>query len=153
MAQVHQINLSKGGVPKLPVARADIDESGVVGDVQADRVHHGRPDQALCLYSLQVIEELQREGHPIAPGSAGENLTLSGLEWPALVPGARLSVGPEVMVEVTGYTSPCQKNAGWFLEGDFTRMSQTRHPGSSRLYARVLQGGQVKTGDGVALAP
>ena len=153
MAQIHQINLSKGGVPKLPVAEADIDESGVVGDIQADRIHHGRPDQALCLYSLEVIEELQREGHPIAPGSAGENLTLSGLDWSKLVPGARLSVGPEVMIEVTGHTSPCQKNARWFVEGDFSRMSQTRHPGSSRLYARVLQGGQVKTGDGVALAP
>jgi MOSC domain-containing protein YiiM len=153
MAQVHQINLSKGGVPKLPVAQAEIDESGVVGDIQADRVHHGRPDQALCLYSFEVIEELQREGHPIAPGSAGENLTLSGLDWPMVVPGARLRVGPEVMIEVTGYTSPCQKNAGWFIEGDFGRMSQTRHPGSSRLYARVLQGGRVKTGDEVALAP
>jgi len=153
MAQIHQINLSKGGVPKLPVAEADIDESGVVGDIQADRIHHGRPDQALCLYSLEVIEELQREGHPIAPGSAGENLTLSGLDWSKLVPGARLSVGPEVMIEVTGYTSPCQKNARWFVEGDFSRMSQTRHPGSSRLYAHVLQGGQVKTGDEVALEP
>jgi MOSC domain-containing protein YiiM len=70
-----------------------------------------------------------------------------------VVPGARLRVGPEVMIEVTGYTSPCQKNAGWFIEGDFGRMSQTRHPGSSRLYARVLQGGRVKTGDEVALAP
>jgi MOSC domain-containing protein YiiM len=69
MAHVHQINLSKGGVPKLPVDEAVIDESGVVGDVQADRVHHGHPDQALCLYSLEVIQELQREGHPIGPGS------------------------------------------------------------------------------------
>jgi MOSC domain-containing protein YiiM len=153
MARVHQISISKGGVPKLPVDKAVIDGSGVVGDLQADRVHHGSPDQALCLYSLEVIEELQREGHPIAAGSAGENLTLSGLDWATLAPGARLRIGPEVEIELTWYTAPCQKNAGWFLEGDFTRMSQKRYPGSSRLYARVLRGGPVRTGDEVQLAP
>jgi len=153
MAQVHQINLSKGGVPKLPVDEAVIDETGVVGDVQADRVHHGRPEQALCLYSLEVIEELQREGHPIAPGAAGENLTLSGLDWPSLEPGARIFVGPEVEIEVTWHTTPCEKNARWFVAGDFTRMSHKRHPGSSRLYARVVRGGPVRTGDEVRLAP
>ena len=153
MAHVHQINLSKGGVPKLPVEEAVIDESGVIGDVQADRVHHGRPEQALCLYSLEVIEELQREGHPIAPGAAGENLTLSGLDWTTLEPGARLLVGPDVEIEVTWYATPCTKNARWFVAGDFARMSHKRHPGSSRLYARVLRGGPVRTGDDVALAP
>lgn len=151
MAWLHQISISTGGVPKLPVAEAVIDVSGVVGDVQADRVHHGSPDQALCLYSLEVIEELQAEGHPIAPGSAGENLTLSGLDWGGLEPGAKLRIGPEVEIEVTHFTTPCQKNAGWFLEGDFTRMSQSRHPGSSRLYSRVLRGGSVRAGDEVEL--
>jgi MOSC domain-containing protein YiiM len=153
MARVHQINLSKGGVPKLPVDEAAIDESGVVGDVQADRVHHTGPEQALCLYSLEVIEELQREGHPIAPGAAGENLTLSGLDWPSLEPGARLFVGPEVEIEVTYHATPCEKNARWFVAGDFTRMSEKRHPGSARLYARVLRGGRVRTGDEVRSAP
>jgi MOSC domain-containing protein YiiM len=151
VAHVHQINVSNGGVPKLPVHDAVIDESGVFGDMQADRIHHGQPDQALCLYSLEVIEELQREGHPIAPGSTGENLTLTGLDWAGLEPGARLRIGAQVEIEVTGHTTPCEKNAGWFIDGNFTRMSQRRHPGSSRMYARVLRGGGVITGDKVEL--
>lgn len=153
MAHVHQINVSNGGVPKLPVDEAVIDGSGVVGDTQADRVNHGRPEQALCLYSLEVIEELQREGHPIAPGSAGENLTLSGLDWAGLGPGAGLRIGPEVEIEVTWYATPCEKNARWFRDGKFGRISETRHPGWARLYARVVRGGKVKTGDEVALVP
>lgn len=68
MGRVHQINTSNGGVPKLAVDRAVIDESGVASDEHADKVHHGRPDQALCLYSLEVIETLRSEGHSIAPG-------------------------------------------------------------------------------------
>jgi MOSC domain-containing protein YiiM len=148
-ARVHQINLSDGGVPKLPVERALIDASGVVGDRQEDTQHHGSPDQALCLFSLEVIERFRHEGHPIEPGFAGENLTISGLDWTLMVPGSRWRVGPAVEVEITGYTSPCYKNAGWFIDGDYTRMLQGRHPGESRVYARVLRHGVVADGDEV----
>lgn len=55
MGQIHQINSSRGGMPKSPVDEAEIDESGVVGGVQTDRVHHGGSEQALCLLSLEVI--------------------------------------------------------------------------------------------------
>ncbi len=152
MALVHQINTSNGGVPKLPVAEAEVRERGVVGDRQADRVHHGHPEQALCLYSLEVIEKLQAEGHPIAPGSAGENLTLSGIDWSSVVPGVRLRIGDELEIEITDYATPCSKNAQWFADGKFGRMGQSRHPGESRVYARVVSVGTIKTGDRVALS-
>ncbi len=151
MAVIHQINVSDGGVPKTSVDTAMIDERGVVGDRQEDTVHHGSPDQALCLYSLEVIERLKAEGHPIEPGFAGENLTISGLDWFSVQPGARLDIGQDIEVEITFYAAPCSKNAQWFVDGDFTRMLQSRHPGESRLYARVLRGGALTTGDEVRL--
>ena len=128
-----------------------IDESGLVGDLQADRVHHGRPWQALCLFSLEVIEKMQDEGHPIQPGSAGENLTVSGLDWGQLEEGHRLQIGSEVVAEITAPATPCAKNASWFIDGDFLRMSEHRHPGEARLYARVISGGPVAVGDPVDL--
>lgn len=144
MASVHQANTSEGGVPKLPRDTAVIDESGIVGDMQADQVHHGSPDQALCLYSLEVIEELQAEGHPISPGSAGENLTISGLDWGSLELGQRLSIGPEAIVEITWHATPCQKNAQWFC--------QRRHPAHVTkpqpwLFASLRQGAQGWIGE------
>jgi MOSC domain-containing protein YiiM len=153
MAHLHQISISNGGVPKLAVPTAVIDATGVVGDAQADTMHHGGPDQALCLYSLEVIEGLQREGHPIGSGSAGENLTLAGLDWESLEPGDTIRIGDRVRLQLTYHTTPCEKNARWFIGGHFTRMSNTRFPGSSRMYARVLEGGQVKSGDPVHLEP
>lgn len=152
MGRVHQINTSEGGVPKLPVDMAVVDLSGVVGDMQADRVHHGSPDQALCLFSLEVIEAFQAEGHPIGPGSTGENITVSGLDWSEVSPRRRLTIG-EIEIEVTHYATPCSKNARWFIDGRFDRMYVRRHPGESRVYARVLEGGLVRTGDPVALVP
>ena len=148
---VHAIHVSDGGVPKRPVAEAEVGLRGVVGDRQGNRKHHGAPWQALCLWSLEVIEELQAEGHPIAPGFAGENLTISGLDWSAMVPGVRLRIGETVHAEVTAYAIPCKHNAEWFLGRDFLRMSNDRHPGSSRVYASVSAGGPVVPGDPVVV--
>lgn len=144
--RVHQINVSPGGVPKLPVPRAEVTADGVEGDSQANRELHGGPDRAVCLYSLEVIEALREEGHSIFAGAAGENITLEGIEWDHVVPGTRLRVGP-VLLEVTAPTNPCQKNARWFVDGHFGRMHQGRHPGWSRMYARVLEEGVVEAGD------
>ena len=138
-------------MPKLPVESAVIDETGVAGDLQADTVHHGRPSQALCLFSLEVIEKMQAEGHPIAPGYAGENLTISGLDWGALGEGNQIRIGEKTVIEITGPATPCQKNSQWFLNGDILRMSESRHPGESRLYAKVISGGPIATGDNVEL--
>lgn len=151
MGQIHQINTSKGGVPKLPIEEAVIDESGVVGDDQADKVHHGSPEQALCLYSLEVIEGMRAEGHYITPGAAGENITVSGLDWGRVVPGISMRLGP-VEIEITGYAAPCAKNAQWFSDGGFSRMHAGKHPGEARVYARVVSGGPVRTGDPVEIA-
>ena len=81
---VDQLNASGGGVPKTAVDAAVIGVRGVDGDTQATRLHHGRPWQALCLWSGDVIASLAADGHPIAPGNAGENITISGFDWGSL---------------------------------------------------------------------
>jgi MOSC domain-containing protein YiiM len=146
---VHQINVSDGGVPKKPVLEARITQQGVEGDRQRNLKVHGGPGRAVCLYSLERIERLQDEGHPIDPGCSGENLTISGLEWDHVRPGLRLAVGPEIELEVTSYTVPCSHNARWFCEGEYQRISQKINPGWSRVYAKVLCEGVVRPGDAV----
>ena len=148
--RIFQINASNGGVPKLPLHSAVVTPLGLEADHQNDREHHGGPDRALCLYSLGRILELQVEGHPIFPGSTGENLTLSGLDWSRIVPGTRLRLGDQVVVEVTHETTPCPKIAGSFADEQIHRISQERRPGWSRMYARVLSEGTIRIGDEVS---
>ncbi len=148
---VHQINVSDGGVPKKPVLEVMVTKTGLEGDRQRNRKVHGGPDRAVCLYSQDLIERLQDEGHSIEAGSSGENLTVAGLEWESLKPGDRLTIGPAVQLEIMSYTAPCDLNAQWFRDGDVRRISQNVNPGWSRLYARVLQGGIVRPGDAVEL--
>jgi MOSC domain-containing protein YiiM len=147
---LHGIHVSDGGVPKAPRPWAQVRAGGVEGDRQEDRRYHGGPDRAVCLYSLDLIEALQGEGHPIVPGSVGENLTIHGLDWTDVRTDARMQIG-EVVLEITRAASPCHKIAGAFRLGEFTRISQKVHPGWSRFYARVLREGLVTVGDRVAL--
>jgi MOSC domain-containing protein YiiM len=149
--RIFQLNVSNGGVPKLAVREALLTPTGLEGDRQRDLRYHGGPDRALCLFALERLLELQAEGHPIFPGSTGENLTVAGLEWPGLAPGARLALGEEAVVEVTSYTAPCKNIAASFKGGEFKRISQKVHPGHSRLYARVLSPGRLFVGQTVTL--
>ena len=148
--KIHSLNVSNGGVPKLPVASCDIRTNGIAGDRQRDRRYHGGPQRAVSLYSLELLQALQAEGHPVAPGALGENMTLAGVDWSRMTPGAVLETGP-VLLELTSYASPCSNLRPYFSDGRFARVSERQHPGWSRLYARVLRPGTVTVGDRVAI--
>lgn len=145
---VFQVNASDGGVPKRPLPSAEVTSEGLRGDSQADLRYHGGPDRAVVLFSLEQIVALQQEGHPIYPGSIGENITLAGLPWVELGPGMRLRLG-DLQLEITDYATPCSKIGDSFREQRFIRAAQNHHPGWSRLCARVLVPGSVKPGDAV----
>lgn len=147
--RIFQLNLSDGGVPKLAVREAFLTTEGLEGDRQRDLRYHGGPERALCLFALERIIELQAEGHPIFPGSVGENVTLIGLDWSQLKPGARLALGDEVLIEIASHAAPCKIIADSFVGRDFKRISQKVFPGDSRLYARVLQTGMLAVGQAV----
>lgn len=147
--RIHQLNCSKGGVPKLPVAEAELTELGLVGDRQKHTAFHGGPNRAVSLYSLELIEQLRAEGHPISPGSTGENVTVSGLDWALLSPGTRLALGGAAVIEITSFATPCGTIRPSFAAGQFKRISQKVNPGASRLYARVLRPGRLAAGQEV----
>lgn len=147
------INLSRGGVPKRRVDDAKVSQLGLQGDAQNDKKNHGGPEKAVCVYSLERIHALQAEGHPIEVGAVGENVTVEGIDWELVVPGVRIRLGEEVLLEVTDFTDPCKTIRESFIDGRFVRISEKVHPGWSRVYARVLSEGGIRFGDPVELAP
>ena len=147
VGRIVQLSVSNGGVPKRAVPMARITLLGLEGDAHRDGEHHGGPERAVCLFAMEAIRELQAEGHPLVPGALGENVTLEGLDWSAVQPGTRLQLGDEVVLEVTRYTTPCFNIRPAFRGGDYSLVSQKRHPGSSRVYARVIATGMLHGGD------
>ena len=145
-ARLHSINVSNGGVPKLARETCAVHRNGLEGDRQRDLENHGGSERAVSVYSMELIEALRAEGHPIAPGTIGENLTLAGLPWKEMHPGVRIEVG-EVVLEFASYAAPCQIIAASFSDGRVVRVSEKVNPGWSRLYARVLKEGTLRVGD------
>lgn len=147
---VASLHASDGGVPKLKVPSADIGVGGIAGDRQASRQYHGRPWQALCLWSAEVVDALAAEGHPIFPGAAGENLSIEGLDWSQVRSGLTVEIGTMV-ARISAPAIPCAKNSRWFTDGDQRRLGYDVRPGRARWYASVLAPGTVLPGDTVVI--
>lgn len=154
------INTSPGGVPKRPIPEGHVTRLGIDGDQVAHPKIHGGPERAVCLFFQEVIDLLQAEGHPIAPGTVGENLTLAGIDHTTLREGdvlvitpAAAPAGPAVRLRLTRPTTPCKTIAGSFRDGYFNRIHQARTPGEHRWYAAVLADGTIRPGDTVRLEP
>ena len=148
-AEVHSINVSSGGVPKSKVESADILKKGVEGDFNRFRDGRGgNTDRAVCIFSLELIQRLKDEGHPIEIGSTGENLTIRGVEWESLSEGTRLEIG-DVVLELSEPCAPCSKIGESFIGRRFDRVDHDQEYGWSRWLARVLREGRVTIGDSV----
>ena len=152
-AVVHSINIStQGGVPKLPIDKAEIKFEGVEGDFNKFRTEKKNSigTRAVTLFSLEQIEKLKSEGHSIDVGTTGENITIEGVDWPSLEVGARMMIG-EAMIELSEPTAPCSKIGKSFIDGAFSRIDHELELGWSRWSASVIEEGQVEIGSQVIL--
>jgi MOSC domain-containing protein YiiM len=139
-----------GGVPKHAVDSIDVHSEGCVGDKQNDRKHHGGPLRAVCLMEQRVLQHLQSAGHPIHPGSTGENILFDGLDEGSISVGSTLAVG-NVVLTITGDAPPCKTIKASFTDGSFKQLSHKQINGQTRWYASVVEQGTVHLGDDVRL--
>ncbi len=152
-AVVHSINIStQGGVPKLPIDKAQIKFEGVEGDFNKFRTEkkNSTGTRAVTLFSLEQIEKLKSEGHSIDIGTTGENITIEGVDWPTLDVGTRMMIG-EAMIELSEPTAPCSKIGKSFIDGAFSRIDHELELGWSRWSASVIEEGGVQVGSQVIL--
>jgi len=153
-----QINISPGGVPKRPIAEAEVTTDGIRGDSWAHPQIHGGPNQAVLLITSEGIGQLIAQGYPVFPGALGENLTTLGLDRRQMRIGQRYRVG-DVMLEITKMRSPCAtldvygssiKHAVYDAQVKAGDASSPRW-GLAGFYARVLRGGTVRLKDIIEL--
>ena len=144
-----QVNVSHGGMPKLPVLFARVSTAGVDGDRQKTRKIHGGPDRAVCLYPVEWYAWLNEEGVRVGPGDLGENFTTRGIEYHHLAPGDRLRVGGDdgCTIEITKVREPCFQLKKWDV--DLPGMIL----GRSGWMAKVVKDGLVRPGDWIVVVP
>lgn len=155
---IRQINISPGGIPKRPVAEAEVTPEGIRGDSWAHPQIHGGPDKALLLITSEGIDELRAQGYPLFAGALGENLTTVGLDRRQMRIGQRYRVG-EVLLETTKMRAPCATLSvyGPSIQGAiYDAQVKAGDPSSPRwglagFYARVLRSGFIRSKDIIEL--
>ncbi len=154
-----QVNVSRGGVPKLPVEQAGVFFDHIDGDSWNDVKHHGLHGQAVCLFSLELIAELKAEGYPVFPGALGENFTTEGVDYRGVRLGDKFRVGNEVEIRITKVRRPCRTITIYgegIIRATFDAGVRAGDPSSPRwgrsgYYAEVLKEGLVRPGDSFSL--
>ena len=138
------------GIYKLPVDEpVEIKSLGIEQDVICDKKNHGGPDQAIYVYGgADYVWWSTELGKELAPGTFGENLTISDLESARFNIGDYLHIG-EVTLQVTAPRIPC----GTFATrmGDPQWVKKFRHAERPGLYCRVIKDGVVKAGEPVSV--
>jgi MOSC domain-containing protein YiiM len=139
------------GIDKRAVSSARVGTLGLESDVVANKKHHGGLDQAVYVYgSTDYDYWVLQLGESIAPGTFGENLTISDFESADVFVGDRLRISG-VLLEFTAPRIPCATLAARMNDKSFVKkFTQAERPG---VYCRVLEPGVVRAGDVVTLEP
>ncbi|WP_315137862.1 MOSC domain-containing protein [Achromobacter marplatensis] len=100
----------------------------------------------------ELHDELQLAGFNVAEGTMGENITTRGIDLLALPRGARLRIGADAVIEITGLRNPCSQLDKY--QKGLTAAVLGRNPDGSLLrragvMAIVLGGGAVNPGDAI----
>ncbi|WP_235427195.1 MOSC domain-containing protein [Cohnella kolymensis] len=140
----------RSGIEKESVlGKVTLSELGFAGDAQADLVHHGGPDKAVCLYSHNHYPHWEHVLNRQLPfGSFGENFTLRGVSEAEVYIGDEFQAGTSV-VQISQPRQPCWKLAmRWGLEQLPLLITES---GATGFYFRVIQPGEVQAGDELRL--
>ncbi len=106
-----------------------------------DDAHSGLWHRQVSLLALESIEKMRAMGLDVGPGDFAENLTTEGINLVELPIGTRLKIGSEAVGEVTQIGKECHNRCAIFYQAGDCVMPR------EGIFIRVLDGGQVKTGD------
>ena len=104
---------------------------------------HAGSDRQVSLLAKESIEKIRQKGLDVWYGDFAENLTTEGINLPLLPVGTRLQIGSEVRLEVTQIGKVCHDRCHiYYSVGDCVMPREG-------IFAKVLVGGDVKTGDSI----
>ncbi|KXX85791.1 MOSC domain-containing protein [Bacillus cereus] len=115
------------------------------GDGQADLVHHGGVDKAVCVYTGDHYPYWEKElNQDLVYGAFGENITVSGMSEEDVCIGDTFELG-QAIVQVTQPRQPCFKLAKKYNIPKLPLYFQ--ETGYTGFYFRVLKEGWVSSVD------
>lgn len=133
------LNISaRKGVRKRPVKEALLKTGyGIEGDAHASSAWH----RQVSLLAVESIKKMRDKGLDVKPGDFAENITTEGIDLLSLSVGTQLMIGEGIEVEVSQIGKQCHTRCAiYYQAGDCVMPKEG-------IFARVLSGGVIKTGD------
>ncbi|MBA7526439.1 hypothetical protein ES705_18601 [subsurface metagenome] len=128
------------GTKKINVFEGVLEENyGLVDDAHADCCTH----RQVSLLAIESIEKMRRLGFTIGPGDFAENLTSEGIDLVSLPIGTRLSIGKEIVLELTQIGKECHTGCAIYRQIGKCIMPK------EGVFAQVIHGGLVRAGDSI----
>ena len=124
------------GIQKKPVSEVFLKENwGIEGDAHAGNWH-----RQVSLLDQEKIDEFNKKGANVSPGTFGENIIVSGINVLSLPIGSYLKIG-DALLELTQRGKECHDHCQIYYKMGECIMPKTG------MFAKVLQGGSIKVGD------
>ncbi len=144
MAKIIAVCMSKEkGTKKEGIAEGIFKEGfGLLGDAHADSSTH----RQVSLLAIESINKMREAGFDVEPGNFAENLTTVGLDVSSFPVGTVLSVGEDVLLELTQICKDCHSGCAIFRQIGKCIMPK------EGVFARALRGGTVRAEDEIKVS-
>ena len=123
-----------------------VDSANVITGFGIEGDNHAASEGPRRFRQILLMDEETLEGFGLAHGQIRENVTISGFDFSTLERGQKVTLGDEVVLEITGDCAPCQ-----FID-DIREGMRAEIEGRRGMLALVTNGGTIKKGDPVSLA-
>ncbi len=131
------------GTRKQTVAEARlVKDYGLEGDAHAGKWH-----RQVSFLSSESIEQTRQQGLEVTFGDFAENIATQGVDWKRLPLGTRIRLGQRAVVEITQIGKQCHRKCAIYYQAGDCIMPR------EGVFARVLTGGTIRTGDPITLDP
>ncbi len=128
----------KKGIKKEAIAEGIFKkEHGLIDDAHAD----GGTHRQVSLLAVESIDKMRGQGFDLGYGDFAENLTTEGIDLVSLPVGTRVSVGKDVILEITQIGKECHTACAIRRQVGKCIMPE------EGVFARVIRGGTVRAED------
>ncbi len=117
------------------------EDYGLVGDAHADCCTH----RQVSLLAQESIDKMLSLGLKVGPGDFAENITTEGIDLVSLSIGTRISIGEDVLLEVTQIGKECHSGCAIYQQIGKCIMPK------EGVFTRVIKGGLVEVEDTIRI--
>ena len=131
------------GTKKGAIAEGVLREDyGLISDAHANCCTH----RQVSLLAVESINKMRSLGFDVGPGDFAENLTTEGIDLVSLPVGTHISIGDEIILELTQIGKECHSGCAIYRQVGKCIMPE------EGVFTKVIHGGLVRAGDTIKVA-